>query len=60
VPGWRAVGSDDFNGDGKPDLIWQHEASGQVDVWYLNGPQGNSRMGGNTISGPIPGWRAIN
>jgi VCBS repeat protein len=31
----RAVG--DLNGDGKPDLIWQHETSGALGVWFMNG-----------------------
>jgi hypothetical protein len=27
--GWRIVGVGDFNGDGKPDILWRHETSGQ-------------------------------
>jgi hypothetical protein len=33
----RAVG--DMDGDGKPDLIWQHRANGQVAAWIMNGPK---------------------
>jgi FG-GAP-like repeat len=27
----------DFNGDGKADILWRN-ASGEVDVWLMNGP----------------------
>jgi hypothetical protein len=33
---WRIVGAGDFNGDGKPDLVWQH-TSGWLAIWYMNG-----------------------
>ena len=35
-PTWRIVGVGDFNGDAKPDLMWQHP-SGWLAVWYMNG-----------------------
>jgi hypothetical protein len=31
------VGTDDFNFDGRPDLVWQHQTTGQVGVWFMNG-----------------------
>jgi hypothetical protein len=30
----------DFNGDGKPDLLWRNKTTGQVVVWYMNGVTG--------------------
>src|SRR5690242_2240603 len=27
----------DFNYDGKPDLVWQNQNSGQIGVWFMNG-----------------------
>ncbi len=33
---WKIVGVGDFNGDTKPDLVWQH-TSGWLSVWYMNG-----------------------
>jgi subtilisin len=38
-PGWRIVGSGDLNGDGPSDLVWRHEGSGNLAVWYLSGTQ---------------------
>jgi hypothetical protein len=26
----------DFNADGKPDIAWQHQVSGEVWFWYLD------------------------
>jgi hypothetical protein len=31
----RAVG--DMNGDGSPDLVWQHATSGRLAVWFMSG-----------------------
>jgi len=33
---WKIVGVGDFNGDGKPDLVWQHK-DGWLSLWYMNG-----------------------
>ncbi len=30
---------DDFNGEGQPDLLWQHLTKGQVYLWHMNGPK---------------------
>lgn len=34
---WQIVGTDDYNGDGKPDLFWRHSVLGVHACWYLNG-----------------------
>ena len=58
--GWSVVGARDFNGDSKPDLVWQHDSTWEVLVWYMGGPQGNSFLGWNSLaSTDIAGWRAI-
>jgi hypothetical protein len=60
VAGWRVVGTGDFNGDGQPDLVWQNDATWQVVVWYMGGPQGNSLLGGNWLaSTDVAGWRVV-
>lgn len=37
--GWRIAGAGDINGDGPTDLVWQHDVSGRLAVWYLSGVQ---------------------
>jgi hypothetical protein len=34
---WKLRGAADFNGDGFPDLLWQHEVTGQPLIWLMNG-----------------------
>lgn len=34
---WRIVGTGDFNRDGWPDLVWQHQADGRIAVWKMRG-----------------------
>jgi hypothetical protein len=34
---WQIAGSDDFNGDGKPDILWHHRTSGALYVWFMDG-----------------------
>jgi hypothetical protein len=60
VGGWTLVGTADFNGDGKPDLVWQKDDTRQLVVWYGGGAQGNSYLGWDWLaSDPVPGWRVI-
>jgi hypothetical protein len=37
VPEWRIVAVDDFDKDGRTDLLWQHTTTGQLYVWLMNG-----------------------
>jgi len=34
---WRIVATNDLNADGKPDLLWWNQASGQIGVWFIDG-----------------------
>ena len=33
---WHVKGAEDFNGDGKADILWQDD-TGQAQVWLMNG-----------------------
>lgn len=37
---WRIMSVADFNGDGKPDVIWQDPVTGLAQIWLLGGQQG--------------------
>jgi hypothetical protein len=32
---WRLAGTGDFNGDSRPDMIWQNDTTSQFAVWYM-------------------------
>lgn len=51
----RAVESRDFNGDGKPDLLWR-ENSGAVAIWLMNG----TAIAGSAVVGNVsPDWSIV-
>ena len=60
--GWTVVGANDFDGNGVPDLVWQNQATGQVNVNYYGGPRGATFKGWNVLNaggaGTL-GWTAI-
>ena len=51
VSAWVPMAAGDFNGDGKPDLVWRNSTSGRVIVWYMNGA---------TLTGTAVLWPATN
>ena len=34
---WQIVGNDDFNGDGKADILWRNRATGENSIWQMDG-----------------------
>ena len=47
---WRIVGVGDFNGDGRPDVVWQDPVSGAAQVWFLAGAGGDVLTGAAVLS----------
>jgi FG-GAP repeat len=41
---WVVVGTGDFNGDGKSDILWRN-SNGDLGIWLMNGTQ--------TLSTPV-------
>ena len=37
---WKIVEVADFNADGKNDILWHHQGTGALYVWFLGGPYG--------------------
>src|SRR5262249_38428101 len=45
--GWQVAASGDFNGDGRPDLVWRRGADGLTEIQFLNGL---TALGGGPIA----------
>jgi hypothetical protein len=44
-------GTDDFNQDSHPDILWHNSSSGETQVWYMNGS--NRSRGSPQLMGAI-------
>lgn len=53
---WRAIDAGDFNGDGKPDLVWQERSTGQVVVWLNTGTMTFTSANLSTVTSI---WRVV-
>jgi hypothetical protein len=60
--GWHIIGALDMDNNGTPDVLWQNDSSGQVNVNYFGGAGGASLMGFNVLYGPgfTSGWSLVN
>jgi hypothetical protein len=56
-PNWRAVGTVDMNGDGKPDLLLQNRATQAVGIWYMDGPK--LILGKVITPVPVGTWQVV-
>jgi hypothetical protein len=58
--GWVFAGADDFNYDGKTDIMWHNGSTGYTQVWYLNDSLGliawPNLAPGNLVT-DASGWR---
>jgi len=57
-PTWRMVEVRDFDGNGKPDILWQESLAGWLYVWYMDGvtKTGGSYLSPNQINTT---WRMV-
>ena len=54
-PGWKAVGTGDFNDDNEPDILLQN-TSGSVAIWETNG---TNIIGSGLVANPGLSWKAV-
>ena len=54
-PNWRVTVTADLNGDGKSDLIWYNNLTGQTSVWMMNG----ASMTQGAVLLADPDWEVI-
>jgi hypothetical protein len=50
---WKIMGTADFNGDTKPDILWRDTVTGQNVVWYMDGI---TTTGSASLSSVGTGW----
>jgi hypothetical protein len=55
--GWTAIGTGDFNGDSKSDIIFQNTGTGQVKIWLMNGT--TKLFGGAVGTSTGTAWHVI-
>ena len=46
---WKIVGSGSFSGNLTPDILWQNEQTGEVEIWPM---KGTTRVGFTQIEPP--------
>jgi hypothetical protein len=56
-PNWSIAGVGDFDGDGKPDLLWRNNATFQDVVWYMSGTTKTSTGFLPTLADP--NWKIL-
>jgi hypothetical protein len=56
---WKVAGVGDFNGDGKPDLVWQRDGTGEVAVWFMDGTSLISAPFFNPSQEPDTYWKIV-
>ena len=53
---WRIVGTNDYNGDGRDDILWRKDGSGQVMDWLGTSNGGFTTNSGSTVNVGLD-WR---
>jgi hypothetical protein len=53
---WTPVGTGDFNGDGKTDILWRNINTGQVVMWFISG---TSVIGGGSPGSAASPWLMV-
>jgi hypothetical protein len=56
---WKMAGTGLFNTDGRPDIAWHHQVSGEVVLWYMNGSVLVSGTFTSPSSFPDTNWRLV-
>jgi hypothetical protein len=51
-PSWHVMGTGDYNGAGRSDILFQN-TSGAVAIWEISG---TTMTGGGTLANPSPTW----
>ncbi len=53
------VPTPDFNGDGKPDLVFQNQTNGQMYAWFMGGANGTVLAGQSALPPTTTNWAVV-
>lgn len=57
---WQIVGTSDFDGDGRTDILWRDQGStGHIAVWFMDGTRMKSRTLLDPSPFPLLSWRIV-
>jgi hypothetical protein len=56
---WHIKSAIDFNLDGHQDLLWRNALTGQNEVWWMGGANGNERQGKDAIAPIDRAWDVV-
>jgi hypothetical protein len=55
--GWQIAGVADFDGDGKPDILWRQSVNGDMALWMMDGKMIKPTSGYVGTVDPASGWQ---
>lgn len=58
-PSWKIRGTGDFNADGRPDVVWENDVTGQLVVWFMNGATLTSQATFAPYNQVDPSWKIV-
>jgi FG-GAP-like repeat len=57
--GWKAVGTGDFNGDGRTDVLWHQPTAGTLSVWMMDNMTATSASDVDVSNPESSGWKVV-
>jgi hypothetical protein len=56
---WKVVGTGDFNGDGRDDILWRNSSTGQVSDWLGQSNGGFVANDANALLDVLTSWHVV-
>jgi hypothetical protein len=56
---WTIAAVGDYDANGKPDIVWHHDFSGQTVLWFMNGATLVNGTFTNPSTFPDTQWKVV-